>query len=246
MCRVLVIGAIFVLNIAVQNYRTDDAKFTGDPVAKNDDTIIIKKYTNRRLYNTATSSYVTLENLVELVREEKDFIVRDAKTGADLTHNILTQIIVDEEAKGQSLLPTNFLKQLIRFYGQGMHQFVPSYLELSLESLTRQRERYQEQFGSSAFEAMQSQARQNLAVFEKTLSMFSPFAAPGLDGNNEVLADGEADEKQAARPANSRKAPGKEKTGKRKPASGGADLTELQSQFAAMQKELERLAKKSD
>ena len=217
-------------------------------MGKNDDTIIIKKYTNRRLYNTATSSYVTLDNLVELVREEKEFVVRDAKTGADLTHSILTQIIVDEEAKGQSLLPTNFLKQLIRFYGQGMHQFVPSYLELSLESLTRQQERYQEQFGSSAFEAMQSQARQNLAVFEKTLAMFTPFAAPGVEGGSEpaTAAVDEANDEQTARPAKSRKAGKQAKAGARKQASDNTDLTELQAQLAAMQKELERLAKKAN
>ena len=122
-------------------------------MAEKKDSIIIKKYANRRLYNTATSSYVTLENLVALVREEKDFIVRDAKTGADLTHSILTQIIVDEEAKGQSLLPTNFLKQLIRFYGQGMQQFVPSYLELSLESLSRQQDRYRSWHRGVSFRA---------------------------------------------------------------------------------------------
>ncbi len=215
-------------------------------MTKDDDTIIIKKYTNRRLYNTATSSYVTLDNLVELVREEKDFIVRDAKTGADLTHNILTQIIVDEESKGQSLLPTNFLKQLIRFYGQGMHHFVPSYLELSLESLTRQQERYQEQFGSSAFEAMQSQARQNLAMFEKTLAMFNPFAATGLNTEGGGEETFEAEDEAEAPPARARKTGRKAKSGKKTPAEATDDLTELQLEFAAMQKKLERLTKKND
>ena len=217
-------------------------------MAEKKDHIVIKKYANRRLYNTATSSYVTLEDLVALVREEKDFEVKDAKTGADLTHSILTQIIVDEEAKGQSLLPTNFLKQLIRFYGQGMHQYVPGYLELSLESLTRQRERYQEQFGSTAFETMQSQTRQNLAVFERSLAMFNPFSMPGLPGigltgdEAEDVLDDMTDEEDA-------KSPPQKKTGKstakgKKATKDGGELSELQAQLAAMQKQLDSMTKK--
>lgn len=211
-------------------------------MAEKKDTIVIKKYANRRLYNTATSSYVTLENLVQLVRDEKDFIVKDAKSGADLTHSILTQIIVDEEAKGQSLLPTNFLKQLIRFYGQGMQQFVPSYLELSLESLTRQQEKYREQFGSSAFEAMQSQARQNLAMYERALSMFNPFASAGLDGFAVDESENGNDEPQSA-------STGGRRAKSSKKSSAAADesheeLLELQAQMAEMQKQLDRMAKK--
>ena len=229
-------------------------------MADKNDIIIIKKYANRRLYNTSTSSYVTLENLVELVREDKDFEVKDAKTGRDLTHSILTQIIVDEEAKGQSLLPTNFLKQLIRFYGQGMQQFVPGYLELSLESLTRQRERYQEQFGSSGFEAMQSQTRQNLAVFERSLSMFNPFTMPGFGGLAGSENDGDAvdvddvadeeDKEDQADQADNKPATGGKKT-KRKSASSKkkadvdqGDLSDIQAQLAAMQKKLDDMSKK--
>ena len=217
-------------------------------MAENKDHIIIKKYANRRLYNTSTSSYVTLEDLVLLVREDKDFEVKDAKTGADLTHSILTQIIVDEESKGQSLLPTNFLKQLIRFYGQGMHQFVPGYLELSLESLTRQRDKYQEQFGSTAFETMRSQTQQNLAMFERSLSMFNPFTMPGMPGLNPLVDDGDEtgheDEKPASKPKAAKSiAKGKKSAKVAKPAKDDGELSELQAQLAAMQKQLDKMSK---
>ena len=214
-------------------------------MAENKDYIIIKKYANRRLYNTATSSYVTLEDLVALVRDDKDFEVKDAKTGTDLTHSILTQIIVDEEAKGQSLLPTNFLKQLIRFYGQGMHQYVPGYLELSLESLTRQRDRYQEQFGNSAFDTMQSQTRQNLAMFERSLAMFNPFAVPGLAemAAAEDVGDGEMGDEGGAKTAPKKKAT-KSTAKDEKAAKDGGELSELQAQLAAMQKQLDSISKK--
>src|ERR1700741_4532158 len=109
--------------------------------------VIIKKYANRRLYNTETSSYVTLEDLGEMVRSERDFLVYDAKNGEDLTHTVLTQIIVEEEGKGgQNLLPIGFLRQLIRFYGHSIEQLVPKYLEFSLETLTREQEKYRKQF----------------------------------------------------------------------------------------------------
>ena len=132
--------------------------------------VVIKKYANRRLYNTETSSYVTLEDLGEMVRSERDFLVYDAKTGEDLTHTVLTQIIVEEEGKsGSNLLPIGFLRQLIRFYGHSIEQLVPKYLEYSMETLTREQEKYRKQFtdafgtatfGTAAFEAMQEQARQ--------------------------------------------------------------------------------------
>ena len=107
--------------------------------------VIIKKYANRRLYNTDTSTYVTLEDLAEMVRGERDFVVYDAKTGEDLTHSVLTQIIVEQESRGTNLLPIGFLRQLIRFYGDSMQKLVPSYLEFSLDSLTRQQEQYRRQ-----------------------------------------------------------------------------------------------------
>ena len=141
--------------------------------------VIIKKYANRRLYNTDTSTYVTLEDLAEMVRSERDFVVYDAKTGEDLTHSVLTQIIVEQESRGTNLLPIGFLRQLIRFYGDSMQRLVPSYLEFSLDSLTRQQEQYRRRFahtfGTAAFEAMQEQVRKNFATFERALGLFSPF-----------------------------------------------------------------------
>jgi polyhydroxyalkanoate synthesis repressor PhaR len=150
--------------------------------------VIIKKYANRRLYNTDTSTYVTLEDLAEMVRSERDFVVFDAKTGEDLTHAVLTQIIVEQESRGTNLLPIGFLRQLIRFYGDSMQRLVPSYLEFSLDSLTRQQEDYRRKFattfGTAAFEAMQEQVRKNFITFEKALGLFSPFASPEANGDN--------------------------------------------------------------
>lgn len=157
---------------------SNDAELPNEPV-------VIKKYANRRLYNTDTSSYVTLDDLAEMVRAERDFSVHDAKSGEDLTHAVLTQIIVDQESKGQNLLPVGFLRQLIRFYGDSIEQLVPSYLEFSLDSLTRDQDRYRKKFagafGTSSMEAMQDQARQNFAMFEKALGMFNPYSAMGMN-----------------------------------------------------------------
>ena len=154
--------------------------------------IVIKKYANRRLYNTDTSSYVTLDDLAEMVRAERDFVVYDAKTGEDLTHAVLTQIIVEQESRGQNLLPINFLRQLIRFYGDSVGKLVPSYLDMSLSSLTREQDRYRKQFassfGASPLDAMQEQAKQNMAMFEQALTMFNPFAPP--EGGGETPAGG--------------------------------------------------------
>jgi polyhydroxyalkanoate synthesis repressor PhaR len=150
--------------------------------------VIIKKYANRRLYNTDTSTYVTLEDLAEMVRSERDFVVFDAKTGEDLTHAVLTQIIVEQESRGTNLLPIRFLRQLIRFYGDSIQRLVPSYLEFSLDTLTREQERYRNRFshvfGTAAFEAMQDQVRKNFAAFEKALGLFSPFTAGSMSGGN--------------------------------------------------------------
>ena len=151
--------------------------------------VIIKKYANRRLYNTDTSTYVTLEDLAEMVRSERDFVVYDAKTGEDLTHSVLTQIIVEQESRGTNLLPIGFLRQLIRFYGDSMQRLVPSYLEFSLDSLTRQQEQYRRRFahtfGTAAFEAMQEQVRKNFATFERALGLFSPFSGDGAERGQE-------------------------------------------------------------
>ncbi len=145
--------------------------------------VIIKKYANRRLYNTDTSTYVTLEDLAEMVRSERDFVVYDAKTGEDLTHSVLTQIIVEQESRGTNLLPIGFLRQLIRFYGDSMQMLVPRYLEVSIDSLTREQEKLRQQmaqaFGVSAFGPLEEQVRRNMEMFEKAFGMFAPFARRG-------------------------------------------------------------------
>jgi polyhydroxyalkanoate synthesis repressor PhaR len=188
--------------------------------------VIIKKYANRRLYNTETSSYVTLEDLGEMVRSERDFLVYDAKTGEDLTHTVLTQIIVEEECRtGSNLLPIGFLRQLIRFYGHSIEQLVPKYLEFSLATLTREQEKYRKQFtdtfGNAAFEAMQEQARQNMAIFERAFSMFAPFS------KLETRPEDEKAPPQKADPV----------------ASTSSEIAELKAQLSAMQAQLDRLAK---
>ncbi len=142
--------------------------------------IVIKKYANRRLYNTATSSYVTLDNLSMMVREGGDFIVYDAKNGEDITRSVLTQIIVEEEQKGQNLLPIGFLRQLIGFYGNNMQWLVPRYLEQAMSSFGRNQEQMrkslQDAFGGLfPFGPFEEMGKQNMALFEKTMKMFSPF-----------------------------------------------------------------------
>ena len=146
--------------------------------------VVIKKYANRRLYNTSTSSYVTLDDLSRMVKEGRDFVVFDAKTDEDMTREVLTQIIVAEEKKGQNLLPISFLRQLIRFYGDSMQWLVPRYLESSMRSFAHNQEqmrRYlQETFGGMfPFGKLEEMGKQNLALFEKTMKMFSPLTAPG-------------------------------------------------------------------
>jgi polyhydroxyalkanoate synthesis repressor PhaR len=144
--------------------------------------VTIKKYANRRLYNTAKSSYVTLEHLSAMVREGEDFVVFDAKTGEDITRSVLTQIIFEEEAKGASLLPANFLRQIIRLYGDTLQGFVPGYLEASMETFARNQEKMREQvratFGANpAFAGFEAMARTNMEWFQNAMRMFSPYAA---------------------------------------------------------------------
>ncbi len=149
--------------------------------------VTIKKYANRRLYNTATSSYVTLEHLAEMVREGVDFHVFDAKSGEDITHSVLTQIIMEAESKGQSLLPISFLRHLISFYGDSLQALVPGYLDHSMQSFARNQEQMrsyvqQAMGGMFPFGNLEEISKQNMALFEKTMTMFSPFgAAPGDD-----------------------------------------------------------------
>ena len=147
--------------------------------AGKDGPIIIKKYANRRLYNTATSSYVTLDHLCQMVKDDVDFIVYDAKTGNDITRTVLTQIIVEEESKGQNLLPINFLRQLISFYGDNLQWVVPRYLEHMMSSFAtnqdRMRQTMQEAFGGVfPIGNLEDMGKQNLALFESAMKMFSP------------------------------------------------------------------------
>ena len=152
---------------------------------KGGDVVVIKKYANRRLYNTSTSAYVTLDDLAKMVRDGTDFVVFDAKTNEELTRQILTQIIFEEESRGEALLPVQFLRRLIGFYGGHMQGVLPSYLEMSLESFSRQQEQFRSQvtkaFGVTPGAGlgaglMEDAVKQNMAVFERAMKMFPPFA----------------------------------------------------------------------
>jgi polyhydroxyalkanoate synthesis repressor PhaR len=189
--------------------------------SKEKEPITIKKYANRRLYNTGTSTYVTLEDLAAMVKTGEDFVVFDAKTGEDITRSVLAQIIFEQENKeGQSLLPIAFLRQLIRFYGDSMQMLVPRFLEQSIESLTREQGKFRAQmaqaFGVGGFGPLEDQVRRNMEMFEKTFAMFAPFARG--------QAKGETD----------------------KPSSSGGsgDIDELKQKLDEMQKRLDRLGNK--
>lgn len=159
---------------------------------------VIKKYANRRLYDTGRSSYVTLDDLCEMVKEGHDFVVQDAKSGEDLTRGVLTQIIVDQESRGdQNLLPTSFLRNLISFYGDNVQELVPNYLDQTLNLFVNNQERMREQINKS-FEEMRSMSgmdvfpgssaleelnKQNMAMFEQAMKMFSPFGMSGEDSD---------------------------------------------------------------
>ncbi len=149
------------------------------------DKIVIKKYANRRLYDTSASRYVTLDHLRELVRANADFEVVDAKSGEDLTRGVLAQIIFEEESKGENLLPVEFLRQLIKFYGDSMQAFVPGYLSLSMDGFTRQQEAMREKMSAplgtpaAGMAMFEEQAKRNMAMFEQAMKMFTPFAGSG-------------------------------------------------------------------
>lgn len=147
--------------------------------AQQTEPVMIKKYANRRLYNTATSSYVTLDHLSQMIRKGEDFVVTDAKSGDDITRSVLTQIIVEEESKGEALLPTNFLRQLISLYGGNMQWLVPQYLDYSMESFSRNQETLRDYLqdamgGIFPFKSLEEMGRQNMAMFERTMRMFNP------------------------------------------------------------------------
>lgn len=193
-----------------------------------DDAVVIKKYANRRLYNTSTSAYVTLDDLAEMVKAGTDFVVFDAKSGDDITRSVLTQIIFEEESKGQNLLPINFLRQLIRFYGDSMQAFVPSFLEFSLDSLAQEQEKFREQMmeiGGEPFRAMEDQAQRNMAMFQQAMQMFNPFSA--MAANGERPASGPGETPAPAAPA----------------APAGEELKELKDQLSALQRQLDTITK---
>ncbi len=142
--------------------------------------VTIKKYANRRLYNTSTSSYVTLENLATMVKAGADFVVYDAKTGEDITRSVLTHIIVEEEAKGQKLLPVSFLRHLISFYGDSLQILIPRYLEHTMQAFARNQEQMRDYVrdaidGLMPFNQFEEMSKQNMAIFETAMKMFSPF-----------------------------------------------------------------------
>ncbi len=183
--------------------------------------VVIKKYANRRLYNTAKSSYVTLDDLAKMVRSGEDFVVFDAKSGEDITRSVLTQIIVDEEAGEQNMLPTKFLRELIRLYGDPLQGVVPSYLDAAMEAFRRNQEQLRRAFGGAqALENFEQIARSNMELFERSVRMFSPF--------------GKGDAPNAPQPPSRPEPESKEL---------GDDLELLQRQLTEMQQQLERLSR---
>ena len=181
--------------------------------------VVIKKYANRRLFNTSTSSYVTLDDLSHMVKEGRDFVVFDAKSGDEITRTVLTQIIVEEEQKGQNLLPISFLRQLISLYGDSMQWLVPRYLEQAMAAFAlnqeQMRKSLQQTFGGMfPFGKLEEMGKQNLALFEQTMKMFSPFGAQGA---------------APPKPAGKRDAEG--------------DIKELNDRINTLQKQVEELTK---
>jgi polyhydroxyalkanoate synthesis repressor PhaR len=194
-------------------------------MAKSETPTTIKKYANRRLYNTGTSTYVTLEDLAAMVKDGEDFLVYDAKTGDDITRSVLAQIIFEQENKaGQNLLPTTFLRQLIRFYGDSMQMVVPKYLEQSIDMLTREQEKFRKQmsstFSMTPFAPLEEHVRRNMEMFERTFSMFKPFMPPR--GGNSAAPE---PEKIASEPATD------------------DNIDDLRRQMKDMQDRLERMSK---
>jgi polyhydroxyalkanoate synthesis repressor PhaR len=183
--------------------------------------VVVKKYANRRLYNTATSSYVTLDDLAKLIKEGGDFVAHDAKTGEDLTRSVLTQIIVEQEQKGQNLLPISFLRQLIAFYGDSMQVLVPGYLEQAMVAFARNQEQMRKSleatFGIFPFGQFEEMGKRNMALFERALKMLSPY------GTGEKTPAAEA-----------------------APQAGGDDdprLKRLEAQIDALTQQLDRLGR---
>ena len=187
--------------------------------AESNKPVTIKKYANRRLYNTAESSYVTLDHLAKMVKEGTDFVVYDAKTREDITHSVLTQIIVEEEGKGQNLLPISFLRQLISLYGDNLQWLVPNYLDYSMRAFARNQEQIRHYFqdtmaGMFPFGAFEEMGKQNVAMFQQAMKMFTPFSP---EDEEQAASNGEA-----ASPT----------------PDDGKSIEELQKQLDALQKQL--------
>ncbi|MBL4873831.1 MAG: polyhydroxyalkanoate synthesis repressor PhaR [Rhodobacteraceae bacterium] len=196
-----------------------------DKTDTSEDTIVIKKYANRRLYNTEKSSYVTLDNLAEMVREGQDFVVIDAKSGDDITRSVLTQIIFEEESKGHNMLPTKFLRQLIGLYGDSVQGFVPGYLEASMETFTKNQDELRDQMqgavtGNPAMAGFEALARQNMDWFDNAMRMFKPSAS------------GASDDVEPTRTNTDQEA-------------SDVELGDLKAQLAQMQAQLSKLVDKS-
>ena len=199
--------------------------------------VVIKKYANRRLYNTATSAYVTLDHLSQMVKDKTDFVVYDAKTGEDITRSVLTQIIVEEESKGgQTLLPIPFLRQLISFYGDSLQGVVPQYLEMSMTQFARNQEqmrRYmQNAFGFNPFQQFESMGKQNMAMFEQAMRMFNPFGK-GQPGGPGATPPSQANGQEPTKPETPAA------------ASNEAAIDDLKRKLDELQGQLAELSKKS-
>ena len=211
-------------------------------MAKDDEPTVIKKYANRRLYNTGTSTYVTLEDLAGMVKNGEDFTVVDAKSGEDITRSVLTQIIFEQENKGQNLLPITFLRQLIRFYGDSIQNLIPTYLDFSIDSLVRDQDKLRGQMtnafgpgaftpaafgtgplGAGALTAINEQVRRNTEMFEQAMRMFLPF------GNGAAKPDASATPRPAAAPS---------------AKSESGDIDALKRQLDEMQSRLDRISDK--
>jgi len=190
--------------------------------ASSDGIVIIKKYANRRLYNTETSSYITLEHLAAMTREGREFKVVDAKTDDDITHNVLTQIIMEEESRGQTMLPVNFLRQLISMYGDSMQAMVPGYLEASMEAFRRNQEQFKTAVeGAFAHSPFAEIAKRNIQMFEAATQAFKPGTVPaGFPGM-----------------------PGMTATPAPTAANEADDVAALKAQLASLQDKIEKLAK---
>ena len=213
--------------------------------------VVIKKYANRRLYNTATSAYVTLDHLSQMVKDKTDFVVYDAKTGDEITRSVLTQIIFEEESKGgQTLLPIPFLRQLISFYGDSLQGVVPQYLEMSMTQFARnqdQMRRYmQNAFGFNPFQQFESMGKQNMAMFENAMRMFNPFGtAPGGQAPGGPASGGQATGGQATGGAPSA-ANGHEPPKGAEPGAPANDtaIDDLKRKLDELQNQLAELGKK--